>query len=97
MAGEDIPRHPGSLAPAPADPRPGRPDHRWRHRVVALALILVGAVVFAYPVAETLVTNHQISGEAATYIEAVRASDPAPSRPNCSRRSSTTGGWCPRS
>lgn len=45
---------------------------------MAVALILTGAGVTGYPVAETLVTNHELSRDAYAYSEALVTSDPRP-------------------
>lgn len=83
VAGGLSPRHPASAAlgaedsPEPrlaAAPRRGR----WPHRLVALALILAGAGVTAYPVTETLVTNQGLTRDAVAYSDAVLSTDPAP-------------------
>lgn len=70
VVGGVSPHHPVSPAPD------GRSARRWRHRLVALTLIVAGAVVTGYPVADTLVTNRELWRAAASYSDAVADTDP---------------------
>lgn len=59
----------------------GRTDtrpRRWPHRVLAVALVLAGGVVTAWPIGETLVNNTDGARETAAYVQAVQQADPAP-------------------
>jgi len=58
--------------------RPARAPRRplWRQRLVAVALILVGAVVSVWPVGETFYNNWRGTSATSEYAERVAASDP---------------------
>lgn len=49
----------------------------WRHRAVAVALVVAGAATTAYPVADTLATNHVQADVADKYVRRMAAESPA--------------------